>query len=133
MRQKKYGGKERRQFVRLEYVTPLAWKRCKKETISKLCQGYSMDVSQTGLLCNVKEKVSINEILWLSFNRTTLSICSDLEKKSLIYQNGVLGKVVRAQKKRNGIYHVGVQFITREEKNVSNIFPKIHFQKYFAK
>jgi c-di-GMP-binding flagellar brake protein YcgR len=122
-----YKGRERRKFVRLNYLAPLAYKVCKKSTITKILKGYTSNVSQSGLLCNVKDKVKKNDIMWISFNREMLGICTDLETRSLIYQNGIVGKVVRTQHKRNGSYDVGIQFITREEKNLTNIYPKVYF------
>lgn len=122
-----YKGPERRQFVRLDYTTPLAYKVCKKTTVANLLKGYTADISNAGLLCNIRERVSINDILWLSFDRATLSICKDLERQSLIYQSGIVGKVVRIEHKKNGTYNVGIQFITREEKNLTHIHPKIYF------
>ncbi|MBN1912942.1 MAG: PilZ domain-containing protein [Candidatus Omnitrophica bacterium] len=122
-----YRGPERRKFIRLDYVTPLNYKVCKKETITKLLEGYTVNISQTGLLCSIKEKVKENDILWLSFDRDTLSICKDVEKRSLIYQNGIIGKVVRAEGKDDGSYRVGIKFITFEEKNLTHIYPKSHF------
>ncbi len=52
-----YNGKERRKFVRLDYLSPLAYKVCKKSTISKILKGYTSNISQSGLLCNIKDKV----------------------------------------------------------------------------
>lgn len=122
-----YSGPERRQFVRLEYITPLAYKVCNPKTLEKLLQGYTTDISQAGLLCKINEKVSGDDILWLSFDRTTLSICQEIEKRCLIYQNGIIGKVVRIEQKDENTFYIGVQFITREEKNLSHIYPKIYF------
>jgi hypothetical protein len=118
---------ERLKFIRLDYVVPLAYKVCKKVTISKLLKGYTSNVSQAGVLCNIKDKVHKNDILWLSFDRTTLNICEDLDRRTLIYQNGIVGKVVRIEPKNDGTYDIGIQFITREEKNLTNIYPKIYF------
>lgn len=129
MKKKIYAGPERRQSARFDYTTPLAYKVCKKKTIHKLLQGYTANISQSGLLCNIKDRVKKNDILWLSFERDTLNICKDLEKRSLIYQNGVVGKVVRVEKKGDGTYNVGVQFITREEKNLTHIYPRVYFLK----
>ena len=128
---KTYKGPERRQFVRLDYTAPFACKVCKTKTVSNLLKGYTADISQAGLLCNIKDKVKENDILWISFDRATLSICEDLEKRILIYQNGIIGKVVRIEHKKSNTYNVGIQFITREEKNLTNIYPKIHFLKEF--
>lgn len=122
-----YKGPERRQYSRLEYVTPVAYKVCKKETISKLLEGYTSNISQAGILCNIKDRVNKDDILWLSFERDVLSICRDLDRRSLIYQNGIVGKVMRTEQKVDNSYDVGIRFITREEKNLTNIYPQVHF------
>jgi hypothetical protein len=122
-----YTGLERRKFVRLGFSTPVDYKVCKQETLSKLLQGYTSDVSEAGLLCNIKEKVNKDDILWLSFDRATLVICEELEKRALIYQNGIIGKVVRIESKDMGDYDIGIQFLTREEKNLTHIYPEVHF------
>jgi len=122
-----YNGLERRKFVRLGFSAPVDYKVCKQETLSKLLQGYTSDVSEAGLLCNIKEKVNKDDILWLSFDHATLVICEELEKRALIYQNGIIGKVVRIESKDMGDYDIGVQFLTREEKNLTHIYPEVHF------
>lgn len=122
----KYNGPERREFIRLDYSTPLAYKVCKRQVIDKLLDGYISNISQAGLLCKIGQKVSAGDILWLSFDRATLIFCTEVEKRSLIYQNGIIGKVVRVEDK-NGSYSVGVRFITREERNDTHIYPKVHF------
>ncbi len=129
MKKTVYKGSERRKFVRLDYVTPLAYKVCKKKTLSKLLKGYTADISEAGLLCNIKYKPKKGEIVWLSFDRATLLICEGLEKRSFIYQSGIIGKVVRSEHKADGSYDAGIQFLTREEKNLTHIYPKIHFLK----
>ena len=122
-----YRGAERRQFTRLEIATPVAYKVCKEETISKLLEGYTSNISQAGLLCNLKDRVNKNDILWLSFERSVLNMFEELDKRSLIYQNGIVGKVVRTAQKSDNTYDVGVCFITREEKNLTHIHSKVHF------
>ncbi len=121
------GGPDRRKFMRLDYRAPLAYKVCSEETINKLLQGYTADISQSGLLCNIKDRVNQDDILWLSFDRSTLNIFEGIERRSLIYQNGIIAKVVRIEQRNDDTYNVGVQFITREEKNSTNIYPKFHF------
>lgn len=118
---------ERREFPRLEFVIPLDFKVCREETIAKLLAGYTANISAAGLLCHLPHKVEMEDILWLSFDRTTLKICREIEERVLIYQSGVIGKVVRVQEGDSGLYHVGVRFFTREEHNLTNIYPKIHF------
>lgn len=130
---KEYKGPERREFIRLDYVTPLAYKVCKKKTVSKLLQGYTSNISEGGLRCNIKEDVAKNNILWLSFDRSILDICREIENKCLVYQNGVFGKVVWSEKQKNKTYDVGIRFLTREEKNLTNIYPKAYFLDQYKK
>ncbi|MCU0665941.1 MAG: PilZ domain-containing protein [Candidatus Omnitrophica bacterium] len=120
---------ERRSSSRLTYVTPLNYKVCSKETIDKLFNGYTLNVSEAGLLCNIKEKVAKDDILWLSFDKGTLSVCTEMDRKSLVYQNGVLALVVRVDDKVPEGYDVGVRFLIREEQYDSHIYPKVHFLK----
>lgn len=108
-------------------MAPLAYKVCKEKTIHRLLQGYTANISQSGLFCNIENRVKKDDILWLSFDRDTLSICEGIEKRSLIYQSGVVGKVVRIKHNKDGSYNVGIQFITREEKNSTHIYPKVYF------
>lgn len=116
-----YGGQERREFVRIDYTKPLACKVCSLNTLSKLFQGYTINISQSGLLCNISDTVNINDILWLSFERGVLRICEEIEKRSLIYQRGVIGKVVRVRDNENGSFNIGIQFLTREENNAPDM------------
>lgn len=124
---RKYPGPERRKFLRFVHTIPLGYKVCRKTTVCKLLKGYTSNISQSGLLCKIKERVKKGDILWLAFERNTLSFCESLEKKVLIYQNGILGKVVWVKHTGSAGSGVGIQFITREEKNLTHIYPKIHF------
>jgi hypothetical protein len=122
-------GSERRQFLRLEYATPLAYKVCKQETLSQILHGYTVNISESGLLCRIDQKINKDEILWLSFDRATLNTCEELERRCLIYQRGVIGKVVRIEPHEHEgrmVYLVGIQFLTREEKDFSKIYPQLH-------
>ncbi|MCX5706166.1 MAG: PilZ domain-containing protein [Candidatus Omnitrophica bacterium] len=108
---------ERREFMRLNFAVPLNYKVCKKETVSKLLEGYTSNISSAGLLCNIKEIVNPDDILWLAFDRGVLNICEELEKKVLIYQNGIIGKVVRIEPCGQNNYDVGIKFLTRQERD----------------
>lgn len=124
-----YTDKERRGFVRLSYSVPLDFKVCKRKTISRLLEGYTSDISQSGVLCNIKDKVKKGDIIWLCFDRATLNICAELEKRAFIYQGGIVGRVARVGSKGNKTYDVGIQFIARKEDNLTHIYPKAHFIK----
>lgn len=111
-----YNGPEKREHIRIDYCKPLAYKVVKRETVAKLLEGYTVNVSEAGLLCTINDKVNIQDIMWLSFDRNVLQICEEIERNSLIYQNGVIGKVVRIDGTGNGSFEVGVKFLTREDK-----------------
>lgn len=113
---------ERREFLRLNYAAPLACKVCNKETISRLLEGYTSNISEAGMLCSIKKPVSPEDILWLSFDRGVLSICEELEKRVLIYQNGIIGKVVRVESKGLENFDVGIRFLTRGERDWKNVY-----------
>ena len=117
-----YKDRERRKFERLNYVVPLAYKVCKQETISKLLQGYTSNISQAGLLCNIKNRVNEEDTLWLSFDKAMLDACKKLEQRSFVYQKGVIGRVIRVESKNDGTFDVGIRFVTREEKNSGSIY-----------
>jgi len=122
-----FSGPERRQFPRFEHATPLAYKVCNKDTVSKLLEGYTANVSQSGLSCKIQNKVNKDDIMWLSFDRAVLSVCAEIEKRVFIYQNGVIAKVARVEPLDDNSYDVGVHFILREEKNISYVYPSVHF------
>lgn len=113
---------DRRKFIRLDYAEPLACKVCNKETITRLLEGYTSNISEAGMLCNIKESVQTEDILWLSFDRGVLSICEELEKRVLIYQNGIIGKVVRIEAKGFDNFDVGIKFLTRGERDWKNVY-----------
>ncbi len=113
---------ERREYARIDFASSLAYKVCRKETISRLLEGYTSNISQAGMLCNIRESVKAEDILWLSFDRSVLEICKDLEKKALIYQNGVIGKVVRIEPKGIDNFDVGIKYFTREERGWNNAY-----------
>ncbi|MDP2939085.1 MAG: PilZ domain-containing protein [Candidatus Omnitrophota bacterium] len=108
---------ERREFIRLIYKSPLMYKVCKRKTISKLMQGYTQNISQAGLMCSIKESVPKDSTLWLKLDTGALNLCSEIEKRCVIIQQGILGKVAWLKKTRGKSVDVGVYFITREEKH----------------
>ena len=121
---RKYTGAERREFIRLSYKKPLMYKICKTSTIAKIMEGYIRDISNSGLRCNLNERVSKGNILWLRLDVGALELCKEIEQKSIIIQQGVLGKVVW-QKKLSGLsYDTGVRFLTRKEKPIPGLILK---------
>ena len=114
-------AEERRAAVRLTCETPLSFKVCKEETISKIMHGYTQDISSIGLRCTIEKKVPIGCVLWLKLDRGALRMCEEIETRAVILQQGVLGKVVWIEKENNSKFNVGLQFITRKEKQSSPV------------
>ncbi len=116
MRNKNVNATERRAVVRVTCQTPLTFKVCKEETISKIMEGYTHDISPDGLRCTITEKVPMGCTLWLRLDKDALGMCEEIERKAVILQQGILGKVIWIDKQKNNSYDVGLQFVTREEK-----------------
>lgn len=116
MPKKKQLSEERREFIRLSYKTPLMYKVCKPATISKIMAGYTRNISQSGLLCNIKGIIPKACTLWLKLDMGALSLCKEIEKRCVVIQQGILGQVAWLKKLSDDSYDVGVRFITREEK-----------------
>jgi hypothetical protein len=113
---------ERREFIRLSYNSPLMYKVCKRTTISRLLHGYTHNISQSGLMCRIKEPVPRDSTLWLKLDLGALKLCSEIERRCVIIQQGVLGKVAWRKKRKDKSVDVGVRFLTREEKHPFNYF-----------
>ncbi|HOX54147.1 MAG TPA: PilZ domain-containing protein [Candidatus Omnitrophota bacterium] len=118
---KKFTGAERRRFIRLSYRKPLMYKLCKRTTICKILEGYTRDISNSGLRCNLNEKVAKDTVLWLKLDAGAIELCKEIEKNSVVIQQGILGKVVWQKKLSASNYDTGVRFITREEKPIPGI------------
>ena len=116
MDKSKPSASERRTVTRITCQTPLVFKICKEETNSKIMEGYTRDISNDGLRCTIPEKVPLGCTLWLQLDRDALIMCEEIEKRAVILQHGILGKVVWVEKKDEINYEVGLQFIIREEK-----------------
>ena len=110
---------DKRTTTRITCQTPLVYKVCKEETISKLLEGYTQDISKNGLRCTITERIPTDCILWLKLDIDAINACEEIEKRAVIIQQGVLGKVMWVEEKPNNIFEIGLRFITREERGYS--------------
>ena len=120
-RKRSHSGEERRDYIRLSYRKPLMYKVCKKKTLSKIMQGYTRNISNSGLMCNLNERVPDGDILWLRLDSGALELCREIEKNSVIIQQGVFGKVVWQKKLSDSTYDIGIRFLTRHEKPTNGV------------
>ena len=118
---KNYDGKERRSYVRYQHRVPVHYSFVarpeEKSIVSRAIRAISKNISASGILFSIDKghMPDLSSILILDLDYRTARVCEALEKRALIVNNKLLGKVVRLQKAKNGEVDVGVAFITKSE------------------
>lgn len=118
---KNHNGKERRSFFRYEHKTPMHYslvtKPHEKGLISKTIRAISKNLRASGVLFATDKAhiPDLSSILILDLDYRTARICEELEKRALIVNNKLLGKVVRLQRVADDAVNVGVAFITKSD------------------
>ena len=116
---------ERREFFRLNYKTPIQFKSYEVKNLPKSAklagplEGTTRNISQNGVLFQTEENPpQLSSIVWMNLDMRTLKICQEIEGKAIIFNNGVLGKVVRVEEdaKSGNTYDVGVCFLRKDQK-----------------
>ena len=133
---------ERREFFRINFTAPLNYKSystvpsgTSKTAASSAARAISQNISESGILFQTeKNPPQLSSILWMNLDFRTLSICKEIEKRALIFNNGVLGRVVRVEEdtRNSSRYDIGVCFLTQKQKNsqeVEQILAEISKQK----
>ena len=118
---------ERREFFRVNFKSPVQFKSYSTDRtgdqVSKrqsFLHGQSQNISQSGILFQMeKNPPPISSILWMNVDLRTLNICKEIENRALIFNNGLLGKVVRVEEdvRNMNTYDVGVCFLTQNDKD----------------
>ena len=116
---------ERREFFRLKFETPVKFKsysaakeQAKQAPLS--ANGVSQNISQSGILFQTDAAPpQLSSILWMHLDIRTLKICQEIEKRAIIFNEGLLGKVVRVEEdpKNHTLYEIGVCFLTQDQKD----------------
>ena len=118
---------ERREFFRLDYKSPLEFRSYSPKTLEKnipATKAVSENVSQSGVLFQIENTPpNVSSILWMNLDIRTLKICKEIEQRALIFNNGILGRVVRVEEdpKNLNVYNVGVCFLTQDLKSRKEI------------
>lgn len=121
-------AQERREFFRLKFNTPLQFKaydtilgnRPQSTVPVRASAGSSQNISQSGILFQTEQTPpKLSSIVWMNLDMRTLKICQEIESKALIFNNGVLGKVVRVEEDADNAsaYDVGVVFLNKNDKD----------------
>lgn len=116
---------ERREFFRLNFKTPVNFITADSLTNQqKAKQGLSSNVSQSGILFQTQnEPPKVSTLVWMDLDLRTLQICREIEKKALVHNNRILGRVVRVEESAatDDSYDVGVCFLTEEQRSDRNV------------
>ena len=134
---------ERREFFRINFTAPLNYKSysaarssaSKTAASSSAARAISQNISESGILFQTENNPpQLSSIVWMNLDFRTLSICKEIEKRALIFNNGVLGRVVRVEEdtRDSSRYDIGVCFLKQEQKNsqeVERILAEISKQK----
>ena len=113
---------ERRDFFRLKFNNPVQYRAYSdtKETVKTPSAGTSQDISSAGILFQTENRPpDLSSILWLNLDYRMLKICQEIDNRALIFNGGVLGRVVRVEEnpENANAYDVGVCFLTQDQKD----------------
>ena len=82
------------------------------------------NISQSGILFQTEqEPPQLSSIVWLNLDIRTLKICQEIESRALIFNNGILGKVVRVEEDLDAAnaYDVGVCFLKKDQRGSAEV------------
>ena len=107
----------RRDYFRMDYRRPVKFRMIEEgEGSTRL--GTTTNVSRTGILFSSAVLPKIASILWMDMDLRTLKICKEIEKHAVVYQKGILGRVVRLEEDPlTDTYNIGVCFVTQDTSN----------------
>lgn len=120
-------SQERREFFRINFNTPLQFKSYAGDrqvtSRSDILKGTSQNISQSGILFQTDNNPpQLSSILWMDVDLRTLKICQEIEQRAIVFNNGVLGRVVRVEENpKSNAYEIGVCFITQDQENDSEV------------
>lgn len=114
---------ERRDFFRLNFTTPLEYKTYDADKQPAPVKAKARNISQSGVLFQIeKNPPALSSLIWLSLDIRTLRICQEIEKRVLIANHGLVGRVVRVEEDENSdVYEVGVCFVTKDQKDAPGV------------
>ncbi len=113
-----FEGSDRREFLRYEYAKPLHFSIVSspkdRNSTPNLVNAITKNLSASGILFQTKEIPDIASLLILDLDFKTAKICREIERRAMIINNKLLGKVVRIEDSENGMCDVGVAFVTKD-------------------
>lgn len=113
-------GEERRQFLRYDYEKSLHFSILNsskdKNFLSKSMEAISKNLSASGILFVTNIVPEISSFLVLDLDYRTARICQEIESRALIINNKLIGRVVRIEENDNGLFDIGLAFVTKGDR-----------------
>ena len=119
---------ERREFLRVHFNQPIEYQRVPKDLNG--VQASSVNVSPSGIMFQTPQNPpDISSIVLMNLDYRTISICKEIEKRALILNNQIVGRVVRVEEspENSTAFDVGVCFLTQDQtssKEVQDVISK---------
>ena len=117
--QKHHPDKERREFFRYKHEKPVYYKSVgipsQRGKASKSIKAMSKNLSTSGLLFTTELVPELSSIVAIELDYRISRICREIESKTLMLENKLIGKVVRIEDAGGGFYDIGVAFIKKSE------------------
>ncbi len=113
---------ERREFLRLNFKQPIEYKKIAANSGAGLA--ISKNISESGILFSTPTNPpDLSSIVLMDLDYRTVSICKEIEKRALIFNNSVVGRVVRVEEnpEKNQTYDIGVCFVTQDQADTRDI------------
>ena len=119
------GGQEKREFLRVDYETPLNFKVLRGDKFTSKSDVAARNVSACGLLFRTSTESSIpalSSIVWIGLDQKMMNICAEIEEDLVMHNNGIFGRVVRIAEGEPGkSYDIGVCFLRKKDMSEQDI------------
>ena len=114
--------KNRREYPRIPYIESLWYTICIPDKADALYEGFSLNISQGGVLFTTQHIPPLSSIIVLETDLDTLSKCIEIEYLLFRIQDYLFGKVVRVINQTEKNYFViGISFIKQSERKREDI------------
>jgi len=116
-----YAGKERRQFFRYNYDSPIKYKLIDpvsdKAISADTIKAMSKNLSISGILFVVPadKTPELSSLVVLFLDLRTANICKEIENLALMVDNKLIGRVMRLEDNGDGTMGVGVAFVKKTD------------------
>jgi c-di-GMP-binding flagellar brake protein YcgR len=113
---------DRRNFLRVDYEKPVHYSMVSSpkddKAMTSLFKAVSKNLSASGLLflTNAEKVPEISSLIMIDLDYKTANICHEIERRALIKNNKLLGRVMRIEDNGDGTCGVGVAFVTKSNR-----------------